>query len=61
MIRQWGRACIGLAELLKATSDEEVSKIRSVDVVTRISRWNYDRNNIYIRFVPYAESIVSII
>ena len=41
MIRQWGRACIGLAELLKATSGEELNKMRSIDVVTRISRWSY--------------------
>ena len=60
-IRQWGRACIGLAELLKATSDQEVSKIRSVDIVIRISRWSYGESNFHVRFVPDAGSIVLII
>ena len=58
-IRKWGRACIGLAKLLREDNASPISRREAADIVVRISRWDHSSGVFYKDFVPFAKSIVS--
>ncbi len=58
-IRHWGRAACGIGRfLLLPTISNEVNYAYARDVIVRISRWRYTRNNLWRRFRPTAEFVV---
>jgi hypothetical protein len=58
-IRHWGRAASGIARyLLEPTWTEEVLPDPAADLVVRVSRWYHSEGRFWVRFQPYAETIV---
>ena len=60
-IRQWGRLCVGIADLLGKEESELVDKREAADIVVRLSRWYHTQGNFYLDFIPWAKKIVNLI
>ena len=59
-IRQWGRLCVGIADLLGKEEPDWIDRREAADIIVRLSRWYHTQGNFYLDFIPWAKKIVNL-